>query len=122
MLVWNETDFTACLETVPVVGDSDTSHTFIVADSGLRLELTVFQFDGDVSIRLFRDGLTTAIFDLTMMDCAGARYVNDKNGERLEFAPANSIEGRYDGQSAPPFGVSIAVKPSIQLRFFGGGS
>lgn len=119
MLVWNETDFIACLETAPEVGESDTSHAFTVTDSGLRLELIVFQYDGDVSIKLFRDGVAKAIFELTLLDCAGARYVNDKHGERLEFAPAQSLSSRYDGQSPLPLGIAVSVKPNIHLRMFG---
>lgn len=118
MLVWDETDFIACLETIPVVADYGVSHTFTVRDGGLQLVITLCQYDGDVSIRLFRDGIEEAAFEVTLLDCAGARYVSDKAGERLEFAPAKSFGSRYDGLSPPLFGISVAIKPSIQLRMF----
>lgn len=118
MLVWDEADFVACLETVPVVGDYGVSHTFTVNDRGLRLEIVVFQHDGDVSISLFRDGLEPAVFEVTLLECSGVRHVKDKAGERLEFAPAKCFGSRYDGTSPLPFGISVSVKPGIRLRMF----
>lgn len=118
MLVWDDADFIACLETLPVVGEYEVSHAFTVAGDGLRLEIVVFQHDGDVSIRLLRDGLERPVFEVTLLDCQGVRYVRDKAGERLEFAPSKCFGSRYDGRSPLPFGVSVSVKPSIQLRMF----
>lgn len=119
MLVWNETDVITCLETVPVVGAYGVSHSFTVSDSGLRLEIFLCQNDGDVSIRLFRDGIDRAIFEVSLVDCSAIRYVKDKAGERLEFAPAKCFGSRYDGLSPLPFGVTVSVKPSIEVRMFG---
>lgn len=119
MLVWDETDFVTCLETLPVVGEYEVSHSFTVAKDGMRLELVLWQNDGDVAMRLFRDGVDDALLELTLLDCSGARYVNDKAGERLEFAPAKCFGSRYDGLAPLPFGVSLSVKPSIRLRMFG---
>jgi hypothetical protein len=120
MLVWDETDFITCLETVPVVAEYGVSHSFSVADDGVRLEIVVHQYDGDVSIRLFRDGTENTLFDLTLIDCSGVRFVNDKAGERLEFAPAKCFGSRYDGLSPIPFGISVSVKPGIRIPIFGG--
>lgn len=119
MLVWNETDFITCLETAPVVGDHGATHSFTVAGDGLRLEVVVWQYDGDVAIKLFRDGVASAILELTLLDCSGVRYVDDQAGERLEFAPAKCFGSRYDGLSPLPFSVALSIKPSIQLRLFG---
>ncbi len=119
MLVWDETDFIACLETIPDVDEYGTSHAFTVSDRGLRLEIIVCPYDGDISIRLFRDGVEDAILDLTLLDCSGVRYVKDKAGERLEFPPAKCFGTRYDGLSPLPFGVAVSVKPTIKLRMFG---
>lgn len=119
MLVWDETDFIACLETVPAVDPYGTAYRFTVAKGGLRLEITVCQYDGDVAILLFRDGIEDAVLELNLLDCSGVRYLNDKAGERLEFAPAKCFGSRYDGLSPPPFGVAVSVKPAIRLRLFG---
>ncbi len=118
MLVWDETDFATCLETLPVVDDDGVSHSYTVTGGGLRLEIAVWQYDGNVAIKLFRDGLEDAVLELTLLDCSGVRYVNDKAGERLEFAPAKCFGSHYDGLSPLPFGVAVSVKPGIRLRMF----
>lgn len=118
MLVWDEADFVACLETVPVVSEYETSHSFTIAKDGLTLEIVVFQYDGDVSITLTRDGVEQPVFEVTLIDCHGTRYVNDKRGERLEFAPCRAAGSRYDGTSPLPFGLSVSVRPSIKLQMF----
>ena len=118
MLVWNEADAIACLETLPEIDEDAVSYGFTIVRDGLRLELTVFPYASDVCISLFRDGVAEPVFDVTLLDCGGMRHVTDQSSERLEFAPAKCFGSRYDGRSPPPYGVSVAVKPSIQLRLF----
>ncbi len=118
MLVWNEADVAACLETLPEIDEDATSFAYTVAKDGLRLELTVFPDPGDIYVSLFRDGVDDPVFDVALLDCAGIRHVDDRPPERLEFAPAKSFERRYDGESPPPFGLSVSVTPTIRLRLF----
>jgi hypothetical protein len=118
MLAWDETEVVACLEIVPLVGECGISHAFSVARNGLRLEITVFQYDGDVAISLYRDGLELPIFDVRLLGCEGLRYVNDQRGEHLEFAPARCFGGRYDGTSPMPFGIRVAAKPQVRVTMF----
>lgn len=118
MLVWDEADFVACLETLPVFSEDDLSYWFSVAKDGLTLQLTVFEFEGDIAVTLHRDGVEGPVFDVTLIDCMGARYINDKGGEWLEFSPCKTAGTRYDGTSPLPFGLSVSVTPSIQLRMF----
>ena len=118
MLVWNPTDFLQCLEVEPVVDDNEISHLYILERDGIRLTLTVFQYDGDVYITLDRAGANRPIFDMKLLRCAGARYVRDQRGEYLEFAPAKCFGKRYDGESPIPYGVRVAVRPSISITLF----
>ncbi len=118
MLVWNEADFISCLECVPEVGEDALSHRFVVIQDGVTLEVAVWQYDGDVAIKLMRADSDTPLFDVSLMDCAGARLVEDAAGARLEFAPAKAFGSRYDGRSPSPFGISVAVKPAIAIRLF----
>ncbi len=118
MFVWDETDFLECLETEPVIEEDGISLAWSVARDGLRLDLTVFQYDGDVLISLFRDGLDEPVFDLAMRDCAGARLVRHADREWLEIGPGNIFSGRYDGVSPLPYGVAVTVRPHIRMRFF----
>ncbi len=118
MLVWNEADVISCLEVLPEVGEDETAHAFTVARDGLRLEITIFQYDGDVAISLFRDGVADPVFDVTLLGCQGIRLVKDPAAEHLEFAPAKCLGGRYDGESPPSCGIFVSVRPSIRLRLF----
>ena len=119
MLVWNEYDFVECLGVLPEVGEDGIEHFYKIEKDGLRLEITVFQYDGDIYIELFRDGIEFSIFYMRMIDCPGARYVRDKGGaDYLEFAAAKSFGNRYDGESVIPFGVRLSVDPHIRIELF----
>ncbi len=118
MLVWNEYEFVECLGVLPEVEEYETSHFFRVEKDGLRLLLSVFQYDGDVYLDLYREGIEPPLFSMRLIGCEGARYVNEKGGEWLEFAPAKSFGSRYDGVSLLPFGVRVAVNPHIRIELF----
>ncbi len=119
MLVWSQYDFIECLGVVPEVGEYEVSHSFRVERDGLRLDLTVFQDDGDVYLDLFREGVETSVFHMRLIDCPGARCVKNKGGaDYVEFAPAKSFGGRYDGQSPIPLGVRVSADPHIRIELF----
>jgi hypothetical protein len=46
------------------------------------------------------------------------RVVDDKRGQFLEFAAANTFTGRYDGYSVIPYGLRVWVKPQVCLEPF----
>jgi hypothetical protein len=117
-LVWNETDFAACLEVLPEVEEYGVDYIYRVNRSGLRLELSVYPYDGDIHIDLFREGVDCPVFAMKLIECSGTRYVNDDRGEYLEFAPARVFGSRYDGTSVIPFGVRLSVNPCISIRLF----
>ncbi len=118
-LVWNEYEFIECLGVVPVIEEYETAHHFKIERDGLRLELSVFQYDGDVHFDLYREGLDAPVFKMRLLDCAGARYVSNRNGrEVLEFAPAKSFGTCYDGLAPLAYGVRLAVAPHISLELF----
>ncbi|HEY0098181.1 MAG TPA: hypothetical protein VGB76_04420 [Pyrinomonadaceae bacterium] len=119
MLVWNEYEFIECLGVIPKVEEYETAHFFKVSKDGLRLELSVFQYDGDVYFDLYREGIESPVLQVRLLNCAGARYVSHKNGrEMLEFAPAKSFGSRYDGVSPLPYGIRVAVTPHISIELF----
>lgn len=117
-LVWCPDDVMACLEVIPEVGEYETHHSYTVRRDDLRLLLTVFQYDGDIRISLYRNGVDRPAFDMRLLGCTGVRYVNDDRGEYLEFAPARCFGSRYDRESPIPYGVRLAVKPSIAISLF----
>jgi hypothetical protein len=119
MLVWNVYEFIECLEVIPEVEEYETSHSFRIKKHNLRLELTIFQYAGDVYLDLYQEGLKEPIFSMRLLDCPGARYIKTKYGtEWLEFAAAKSFGNRYDGESPIPMGVRLAVNPQIKIELF----
>ena len=119
MLVWNDYDFVECLGVLPKIGDYETSHFYKVEKNGLRLEITLFQYDGDIYIELFQENFEYSIFQMRMLNCPGARYVKNKDGtEYLELAATKSFGNRYDGKSIIEFGVRLAVNPNIRIELF----
>ena len=118
MLTWTETDFLECLGVLPVEAQHGISHTYTVAKDGLRLELTVFQYDGDVYLTLRRDGLDAPVVDVRMIQCDAVRWVHDQRGNYLEIGAGRLFGGRYDGESVIPYGMRVRVEPSIRIEFF----
>jgi len=116
--VWNEYEFIECLGVLPEVSEYDDSRTFKVERDGLRLELNVSQYDGDIILDLFREGVEPHVFFMRLMGCEGARYVRDKGGDFIEFAPAKSFGSRYDGRTPAPFGFRVSVNPHIKIEPF----
>ena len=118
MLVWDETDVLTCLEVMPEIEPDGIWHKYTVLKHGMRLELTVYQYDGDVFLDLYRDGIEKRIFSMKLINCPGVRYVKDKKGEHLEFAHSQAFASRYDGESTVPFGVRLGVNPTISIELY----
>ena len=119
--VWNQYEFIECLGVLPEVDEEfGTCHTFKVERDGLRLELSVSEYDGDVYVSLYREGVGPPVFSMRLLGCDGARYVSDRRGEFIEFAPANSFFGRYDGETVAPYGFRVSVNPHITIEPFAG--
>jgi hypothetical protein len=119
MLVWDETDVLACLEAEPETGPDATWHQYTLKKDGLRLELLIYRYDGDVYLDLYRDGVERSVFSMQIPECPGIRYVGNANGEYLEIAATNSLGERYDGESAIPSGVRLWANPAIRIELFG---
>ena len=115
---WDVTDFISCLEVLPEVEEYEVSHSFVVEKHGMRLLLKVEQDAGDVYFNLYQDGVELPVFSMKLRECQGARYINDKRGEYLEFAPSKCFGTRYDGYDVIPYGVRLYVKPSISIEMY----
>ena len=119
MLVWNETDVLTVLEVVPEIEADQLSHIYSTSKNGIKLEITIFQYDGDVRFELTNETNGSSIFTMQIMDCDGVLRKIDKTGEYLEFAPAKCFGGRYDGVTSIPYGVRVSVHPDIQVSLYG---
>lgn len=116
MFEWDETDFLTVLEVEPQIEEPGLSYLFAVEKAGLRLEMCVFPYEGDVSIILYQSGVERPVLRLRLVECLGARRVKDNRGEFLEIADAQSFGGRYQAEAAVPFGMRVWVNPSIQIE------
>jgi hypothetical protein len=111
---WDELDFLTVLE---VEAKKDGySYLFVVDKDDLILEVCVMAYEDEISITLYKQDISRPLLRLTLVDCLGARRVNDERGEYLEIAGAQSRGGRWDAQQAVPFGVRVSIKPSIQIE------
>ena len=117
--VWNETDFIECLSVIPTVEESGIAHHFLVRRDGLRLLLSVYQYDAEVWISLFRGESSQSLFTVSLKDSPGARLVRNRNGQDyIEFAAGDVFAGRYDGESMIPMGIRLSVDPDFNIQLF----
>jgi hypothetical protein len=117
-LVWEPVDVLSVLGVVPTVGDCETSHQFVVEQPGVKLKITIWQYDSDVEILLWAGSLIEPVMKCSLLECPGVRAVEDKRGAFLEFAAANTYTGRYDGYSPMPYGLRLWTQPQIVLEPF----
>jgi hypothetical protein len=94
-LTWDEADFLACLDVEPTIDEYEAGYHYSVVKDGLRLELAVFQFSSDICISVYRDSVERPIISFTITECNGTRFVKDKRGEFLEFAPSQVFGDRF---------------------------
>jgi hypothetical protein len=119
-LVWSPVEFLGYFEVEPSTGEYEEEYRYTVLQSPLRLELSVYQFSGDVYISVFCTPHERPVVDVVVRQCPGARVVNDERGNYVEFAAAKCFTGRYDGESAIPYGVRLFVRPHIRVELFPG--
>lgn len=117
--VWNETDFIECLSVFPTVEERGIAHHFVVYRNGLRLLLSVYQYDAEVWISLFRGESNRSLFTFSLKDSPGARLVRNRNcQDYLEFAAGDVFGGRYDGEAIIPMGIRLSVDPDFNIQLF----
>jgi len=117
-LVWNETEFTACLEVLPTIDDYEMGYHYLVEKDGLKLELGVFPFTSDVYFTIHRLGVEAPLIDFKLLGVSGTKYVRDSRGEFLVFAPSQVFGDRFHSDFVIPVGVKLSVKPSISISMF----
>src|SRR5205809_8088476 len=93
MLKWSETDLTEFFGVVATVNDDTLSHDFEISHHGLRLLVTIFDFEEAVYVSIFRDGLTEPLFTVKRELCTHA-HVTKGPGFRHCFeagAPKDAV-------------------------------
>ncbi|MDH4259722.1 MAG: Ypar14, super integron cassette, partial [Gammaproteobacteria bacterium] len=74
-LVWEPLDFLSALGVAPEVAEYETSHKYVVSQPPIRLEITLWQYDGDVQLHLYVAPFEHPVVRYSMLGCPGARVV-----------------------------------------------
>lgn len=114
-LVWEPVDFLDLLGVAPDEAEYGASFHYVVHREDLRLELTVWPMSGDVAVRVYGSTQRQPVIDLNLLDCPGARVIDDKRGRFIEFAAANLFAGRFDHTVPAPYGFRVQVDPFVQV-------
>lgn len=118
-LVWNQYDLIEFFAVLPEVDEYETGDHFTVWRNGLRLLLSIYQYDAEIWCSLYRGESPESLFTIRMIDCPGVRLVrNPKGSDCLEFAAAKVFGGRYDGESKMPMGLRLTVDPDFKIELF----
>jgi len=115
-LAWEPVEFLDLLGVAPSEGEYGLSFHYMVERSGLRLELSVWPLNPDVSIKIFSAQQTEPLIFLNLLDCPAARVLADRRGRFIEFAGGNAFAGRYDTTTAASYGFRLWVEPYIQVE------
>ncbi len=126
-LQWNETDFLDFFNVDPAVEDYFVSYNYEVERHGLRLLLTLWQFESVIQASLFRDQSHTALFTFAAYVRGEVRVINDKRGRYIDFEDCIIAPDRFwYMQAGDPFDsqrfpmsvtVQLVIEPDIHIAF-----
>jgi len=126
-LQWDETDFIECLEVIPEIEADDTSHTFVINKSNIRLKLQLWQRESMIELTLYNvsDSNIITSYAILVRDAAIYQKVNDtesilfKNSivlpsrfSYLDLGGVNNIESSNIG-----YNIKLSVNPSIKIEY-----
>jgi hypothetical protein len=93
--------------------------------NGLRLLITVWQFESVIQVTLFRESSDVALMDFTCFVRGEVRHINDGRGNYLSLEDCVVAPSRFSYIEAGnsfnhdrfPFGITltIRVRPDIQI-------
>jgi hypothetical protein len=117
MLKWSETDLTEFFGVVATVNDDTLSHEFEISRDGLRLLVTIFDFEDAVYVSIFRDGLAEPLFTVKRELCTHAHVTNCAGFRRCFEAgvPKHAVTN----MGVPPVllrGVRVYLDPQFQVE------
>ena len=119
MLKWDPTDLLICLKVEPRTDVHGIDHYYEVVKDGLRLRITVFQYEGDVYFSLSRDTPDAKpLIDLKINQCPAIELVERGGDEWLDFHPGLQLEMPHDKPMSIRQGVRVRIYPDIRLELF----
>ena len=119
MIEWDPTDLLECLEVEPAVDKSGVEHTYEVIKDGLKLIISVFQYDGEVYFSLMRENETEhTIIDLKINQCPEITFSKFGKCEQLDFHPGRQRIEKFDKSYSITKGVRVQIKPDIKIELY----
>lgn len=126
-LKWDETDFLECLEVAPEIEEDETSHTYVVNKSNIRLTLQLWQREKMLELTLtnISDGNIITSYAILVRD--GAIYKKENNAEFLLFKNSIVLPSRFSyldlggvtniESSNIGYNIKLFVTPSIKIEY-----
>jgi hypothetical protein len=125
-LDWDETDFIACLEVLPVIDEWEENPYFKVRRNGIVLNLLVRQYESTVVLSLTPEGQENALISFSLVVRGGVSYVKDKRGEYLKFSNCVVVRNGFLFQLPDVYNrdvmpehstLLLSIKPQIAITF-----
>ena len=114
---WDETDLIEYLGVIPTIDEDLEGRHFAVVRNGLRLHLSIYDYNGEVGLSLSREGAERPLFGMLVRGCPGVRLV--RNRERPDYLEFDAPSGDgYDGEPVSGMGMRLAVDPDISVELF----
>jgi hypothetical protein len=117
MLKWNETDFTEFFGVVRTYHSDAYSYSFEVSRDGLRLLVTIFEYEPTVCVSIFRDGLPEPLFTVSREFCKHAHITDGQHFRRC--FEAGVTKHPITDMGIPPIlhrGVRVYIDPQFQIE------
>ncbi len=119
MIEWDPVDLLECLEVVPTADKDGVEHTYEVTKDGLKLIISVFQYDGEVYFSLMRENESeNTIIDLKINQCPEITFSKTGKIEQLDFHPGRQIIEKFDTSYSINQGVRVQIKPDISIELY----
>ncbi len=117
---WDPADVIDLFNSSPIPAeDFWDAHLYIKERHSLRIELKIWPGLADVDIKLYQlTDQAEPIFSMRMTNCPGARVVQDKRGEFMEFAATSIFSDSYSSVDVPKYGFRLWIDPYIKVEPF----
>jgi hypothetical protein len=120
MLIWSEPDLTEFFGVVATFDEDAHSTSFEVHRDGLRLLVSIFDFEDAVHVSLFRDGLPKPLLTIRQQPCAHVHITQVADAHFCFEAGSPEIQ-TANNMGIPPVltrGVRVDVDPQLQVKLF----
>ena len=119
MIKWDPTDLLECLEVEPSTDNHGVEHSYVVIKNGLKLVISVFQYDGDIYFTLMRENDEEhTIIDLKINQCPVITFSKSGKNEYLNFHPGRQSIENFDKPYSITKGVRVQVNPDIKIELY----